>query len=164
MRYLAAKDGHVSWERVCSGIGIPNLYDFLREEVGMDEVPDIAAALAGAKDHTRFILETAVSSPGASPLCSATLRLFTAILGAESGNLALKTMATGGVYLAGGIPIHIMAGFDTDLFFAAFRSKGRMSDLMTQIPVKVVNTRAAIIGAAEFAFRMVGVYAETGTT
>lgn len=156
LRYVGKEGAHVSWERVCSGIGIPNLYAYLRDVAGVVEVPPVAVALAAAADSTRFILETAVDSPESSPLCDATLRLFTAILGAESGNLALKTMATGGVYLAGGIPMHILPALDAGAFAAAFCRKGRMSDLMAQVPVKVIKAQAALIGAATFALRMLG--------
>ncbi len=154
LRYLAAKDGHVSWERACSGIAVPGLYEFLRDDRHITESPAIAPQVAAAPDPTRFILNTAVYSPAASALCTATLRLFASILGAEAGNLALKVMATGGVYLAGGIPMHILSALHAKSFTGAFTSKGRLSGLMSDIPVKVVKAQAALIGASSYAIRL----------
>src|SRR5262249_36598606 len=79
LRYLGKDATHVSWEHVCSGIGIPTLYHFLRDEAGIAESAAVAAEMASAPDLTRFILETAITRPASSPLCGETLRLFTAI-------------------------------------------------------------------------------------
>jgi glucokinase len=155
LRYLAARDGHVSWERACSGLAVPDLYAFLRDDRKIAESPAIALQVAAAPDKTRFILNTAVESPGSSALCTATLRLFASILGAEAGNLALKVMATGGVYLAGHIPMAILPALQDESFTHAFTSKGRMSHLMTLFPMKVVKAQAALIGAAVLALRLV---------
>ena len=83
------------------------------------------------------------------PLCEKTLRLFAAILGAEAGNLALKVLATGGVYLGGGIPPRLAPFLQEETFIRSFQEKGRMSGLMEQIPVHVIlDPRAALLGAA----------------
>lgn len=147
-QYLAARLGHVSCERVCSGSGIPNLYDFLRDAGHAPERPDLAARLAATHDRTPLIVDAA--SHG-DPLCAATLDLFVAILGAEAGNLALKVLATGGVYLAGGMSLRVGDRLDDPRFMRAFAGKGRFADLLGAVPVKVVLTPgAALLGAAQY--------------
>lgn len=151
-RYLADRFGHVSYERVCSGIGIPNIYDFLRDTGHAPEPPGFAATLASASDRTPLIVNAAREEPEANPLCAATLRIFTEILAAEAGNLALKVLATGGVYLAGGIPGHILPALTGEPFLKAFVNKGRFADFLKDIPVHVVMTRAALLGAVLYGF------------
>jgi glucokinase len=150
--FLRRRLGHVSVERVCSGLGIPNLYEFLSESAYAVETPDVAARLAVASDPTRFIVETALDAAAPSALCKATMELFVAILGAEAGNLALKVLATGGVYLAGGIPAHILPLLHETPFLEALHGKGRFVDLLAQVPVQVItNPRVALLGAASYA-------------
>jgi len=120
--FLQERFGHVSFERVCSGIGIPNIYDYLAQEGSTDESPEIAAKLAQADDRTPIIVQAGLE-PGRSARCSATLDLFVAILGAEASNLALKVLATGGVYLAGGIPPRILPALQRGGFMEAFRPR-----------------------------------------
>lgn len=86
-----------------------------------------------------------------------------AILDAEAGNLALKVLATGGVYLAGGIPMHALKALDSGLFMRAFLRKGRLSDLLARIPVHIVIRRAALIGAARYGLEHLSVQAERTT-
>jgi glucokinase len=149
--YLQAKYDHVSYERVCSGIGIPNLYTFLRDSGRFEEPAWLAEALSKADDQTPVIAQTALA--GGSKLCEATLDLFIAILGSEAGNLALKILATGGMYLAGGIPRHILSWLQKPEFYRSFVSKGRFSDILSRIPLHVViNHDAALIGSAWNAF------------
>ncbi len=152
LRYLADRFGHVSYERVCSGIGIPNIYDFLRETGHAPEPPGFAATLASAPDRTPLIVKAAREAPAANPLCASTLHIFTDILAAEAGNLALKVLATGGVYLAGGIPGRILPALTGENFLKAFVNKGRFADFLKDIPVHVVMTRAALLGAALYGF------------
>jgi glucokinase len=139
--------GHVAYERVCSGSGLPNIYDFLRDSGHAPEPPEFAAALASAPDPTPVIVQAALEDP-ANALCAATLDLFVSILGAEAGNLALKVLATGGLYLGGGIPPRIGSRLDDGRFMQAFVSKGRFTDLLAKIPVKLITTQAALFGAA----------------
>ncbi len=139
--------GHVAYERVCSGSGLPNIYDFLRDSGHAPEPPEFAAALASAPDPTPVIVQAALEDP-ANALCAATLDLFVSILGAEAGNLALKVLATGGLYLGGGIPPRIGSRLDDGRFMQAFVSKGRFTDLLAKIPVKLITTQAALLGAA----------------
>ena len=152
LRYLQAKIGHVSYERVCSGLGIPNIYDYVRDSLFARETPAVAAALAAAADPTPVIVGFALDSAAPCPLCVATVDLFVGILGAEAGNLALKVLATGGVYLGGGIPPRILPQLRHPRFLAAFREKGRFREMLGAVPVHVIlNPKAALLGAASFA-------------
>jgi len=149
LRYLWARHEHVSYELVCSGMGIPNLYTYYRNG-GYAEEPDwLAEQLAGAKDPTPVIVNAALQEERTCELCSLVLDTFVSILGAEAGNLALKVMATGGVYLGGGIPPRILPALEQRGFLEAFHSKGRHTDLMMRIPVRVIlNADIALLGAA----------------
>jgi glucokinase len=149
--YLQARFEHVSYEAVCSGKGIPNLYDFLRDSGYGPEPAWLAEQLAGAKDRTPIIVQAALDK--SSELCTATLYLFGSILGAETGNMALKVLATGGVYLGGGIPPRILPVLNQGEFLAAFQQKGRFSDFLRNVPIHVIlNPRAALLGAACYGF------------
>jgi glucokinase len=139
---------HISYEAVCSGPGIGRLYRFLRERTAVVEPLWLAARLAGAVDPAPVIVEAALTEK--DDLCIRTVRLFISILGAEAGNLALKTLATGGVYLGGGIAPRIIPFLEGGSFLEAFRRKGRMADLIFRTPVHVIiEPRAALIGAAD---------------
>jgi glucokinase len=147
--YLQRRFDHVSCERVCSGIGLPNIYAFLRD-TGYAEEPDwLAEELAAADDLTPLIVKGALDDESPCELCIATLNTFVSTLGAEAGNLALKALTTGGVYLGGGIPPRILPALEQDRFMEAFRRKGRMSDLLARMPVHVIlNPKVALLGAA----------------
>lgn len=148
-RYVSRKRDHVSWEIVCSGIGIPNIYDYLKSTGKYADTSKLKEDSAFAEDPTPVILNTALRKEQPCPLCEDTLDMFVAILGAESGNLALKTMATGGVYLGGGIPPRILKALEGETFMEAFVAKGRLSPMMRDIPVYVIlNPKAALMGAA----------------
>jgi glucokinase len=153
--YLSDRYGHVAYERVCSGSGLPNIYDFLRDSKFAPEPAALAAILAQAADRTPIIFEAALQDP-AEALCGATLDLFVSILGAEAGNLALKVLATGGVYLGGGIPPRILSRLDDGRLMRAFVSKGRFADLLAKVPVKVITTQAALLGAALYGLDQIG--------
>jgi len=148
LQYLRKRCGHVSYERVCSGVGIPNIYEYLRDSGFAQESSEIAEQLGAAADRTHVILDAALHPTHPCPLCVGTLDLFIAILGAEAGNLALKVLATGGVYLGGGIPLHVLSALDNGRFQEAFQRKGRFADLLADVPVHVIVCRAAIIGTA----------------
>jgi glucokinase len=155
-RYVAKKHGHVPYERVCSGLGIPVIYDFLRESRYAPEPPEFAERLASTSDRTPLITEAAQMDAAANPLCAAALQMFIAILGAEAGNLALKVLATGGVYLAGGIPPRLLPLLEDGRFMKAFVNKGRLADVLKDIPVHVVVSRAAMLGAVFYGFEHFG--------
>jgi glucokinase len=153
--YLLERFEHVSYERVCSGMGLPNIYAYLKDS-GFAEEPDwLARRLAEASDPTPIIAQAALDSERPCQLCVATLNTFVSILGAEAGNMALKLMATGGVYLGGGIPPRILPILEQGQFMDAFRRKGRFSDLMAQIPIHVIlNPKVALLGAASYGLEL----------
>jgi glucokinase len=147
LQHLRDSWGHVSYERVCSGIGLPNIYIYLRESGYAEEPPWLAKQLAEADDQAALIIDTGLEQK--AQLCVGALDLFCSILGAEAGNLALKVMAMGGVYLGGGIPRLTIVFLEKGPFMEAFCCKGRLSDLMTRIPVYVIlDPRIALMGAA----------------
>jgi glucokinase len=147
LRYLWARFEHVSYERICSGMGIPNIYTYFKGGAYAEEPDWLAEALAEADDPTPVIVNAALEEK--SELCTLTLDTFLAVLGAEAGNLALKVMATGGVYLGGGIPPRILPALEEGPFLEAFRSKGRHADLLARVPVRVIlNPEVALLGAA----------------
>ncbi len=147
LAHLRPRLGHVSYEQVCSGRGLPNLYEFLREGGRFAEPDWLAAELAAAADPTRIIVRAGVE--GQAAICGATLELFRDILAAEAGNLALRVLATGGVYLGGGLPPRLLRFLKTEAFVRAFTAKGRFSDFLARVPVHVIrNPEAALVGAA----------------
>jgi glucokinase len=149
LRYWQARKEHISYEWVCSGIGIRNIYEFLRDTQYAPEPDWLAAKLAAAEDKTPLIVSAALNEDVA--LCRATLDLFVEILGAEAGNLALKILATGGVYLGGGIPPRILPVLQSGALMLAFRRKGRFGDLLNRMPVRVIlNPKSALMGAAAY--------------
>ena len=149
LRYLHDRFEHVSYERVCSGRGLPNIYAFLKDSGYADEPAWLAEQLAVADDPTPVIVNTALNNERPCELCIATLDTFVSILGAEAGNLALKVLASGGVYLGGGIPPRILPALEKGQFMQAFQRKGRLSDLLARIPVYVIlNPKIALLGAA----------------
>jgi len=150
LQYLLPRFGHVGVERVCSGIGVPNLYEFLRDGEKIPERADVAQSIAAAKDHTKAIVEAAFNGQHPSELCLATIDLLVSILAGEAGNLALKVLSTGGVYMAGGIALHAMKLLQKPGFVETFARKGRFKDLMERMPIHIVTTRAALLGAATF--------------
>jgi glucokinase len=151
LRYLWPRFEHVSYEHICSGIGIPNIYAFFRGGGYADEPAWLAEELAEADDPTPVIVNGALDEERTCELCSMTLDAFVSILGAEAGNLALKVMATGGVYLGGGIPPRILPALESESFLDAFHAKGRHRDLMQRMPVHVIlNPEIALLGVAAY--------------
>ncbi|MPZ77601.1 MAG: glucokinase [Deltaproteobacteria bacterium] len=151
LRSLIGRYGHVSCERVVSGPGLLNIYDFLKERAEL-EVPDwFEEKMAGAKDRSALISEAALS--GEPEIAVKALDMFVSSYGAEAGNLALKGKAIGGVYVGGGIAPKMLNKLKDGTFMRAFNDKGRYSELVSSIPVCVVlNDKAALRGAAYHAF------------
>lgn len=149
LRYLQERFEHVSYERVCSGRGLPNIYAFLRDSGYAHEPAWLAEQLAGADDPTPLIVNAALRGERPCDLCVETLNTFVSILGTEAGNMALNVLATGGVYLGGGIPPRILSALEGERFLQAFQRKGRMQGLMSRMPIHVIlNPKAALMGAA----------------
>ena len=149
LRHLRKQYKHVSCERVCSGSGIPNIYAFLKESGYAQEPEWLAEELLQAEDPTPVIVTAAQDGNKDCELCRLTLKTFVSILGAEAGNLALKVLSTGGLYLGGGIPPRILNALEGENFRKSFLGKGRMKRLLQPIPVNVItNHKAALIGAA----------------
>jgi glucokinase len=150
LRYLIPRFGHVGVERVCSGIGVPNIYEYLRDEERIPERAEVAQLIASAKDHTRAIVDAAVDPKNPSELCRATIEVLISILASEAANLVLKVFATGGIYISGGIALHLLDALQEPQFMQAFTNKGRFKELMARIPIHVITTRAALVGAAAY--------------
>ena len=149
--YLLKRHPRVSVERVISGPGLFNIYQFLKD-TGRDEEPTWLVDQMRHKDPPVVITENGLE--GKSSLCMQALDLFVSLYGAEAGNMALKVMATGGVYLGGGIAPKIIAKLRDPVFMNAFTAKGRMRPLLQAIPVRVIlNPKAALLGAARCAMR-----------
>jgi len=149
LQHLRQRLDHVSYESVCSGRGIANIYTYLKESGYAEEPEWLRDQLAKPGDPAAVIVQAARDQGARCDLCSGTLDLFVSLLGAEAGNMALKVMATGGVYLAGGIPARIIPQLEQGPFQEAFMQKGRMSGLLENIPVRVLlNPKSALLGAA----------------
>ncbi len=148
IEYMFKLYEHVSFEHVCSGIGIPHLYRFLRDVEHVPEPPEIAKQVESASDPTAVICNQALDPSNSSKLCAATIDLFVSILASEAGNLAVKVLATGGVYLAGGVAVHALRVIQEPTFMQRFRRKGRFAELMGRIPMHVVVSPAGLAGAA----------------
>lgn len=146
---------HVSYERVASGVGIPNLYEFLRDQRGIQESPQLAGELAATEDPTRPIIQAALRPEADDPLATATLDLFLHILGTEATNLALKVLATGGLYLAGGIAQALRLQLSGPTFLDAFVKAGRFGPMLERIPIYVImGPEVALLGAASEGLRL----------
>ena len=148
LAFARGRYGHVSVERVCSGMGIPLIYEFLRDEVGGTEPAWLADQMAKAEDRTPVIVDAAKDTTQPVELCRQALELFVEILAAEAGNFALKLLATGGVYLAGGLPPRLIE-FLQPSFQRTFSDKGRFRDFAASLPVHVVmRKQTALLGIA----------------
>ena len=150
LRYLQKTlNGRVSSERVISGLGLANVYAFCRDVKKIEE-PAWLKDRMRTEDPNAVIGETGES--GASELCVEALNLFVSAYGAEAGNLALKILSVGGMYVGGGIAPKLVKKMQDGTFMKAFTDKGRLSDLLVQTPVRLImEDRAALMGAAAYA-------------
>jgi glucokinase len=151
LRFLKQKyNGRVSFERVVAGMGLTSIYEFLRDVRGMDEPASLAAKLAEASDPNSVITEMALSAR--SEICEKSMDMFVSAYGAEAGNLALKVLSVGGLYVGGGIAPRILEKLKDGTFLKAFTDKGRLSQLLINMPVRIIlESRAALMGAAAYA-------------
>ncbi|MFZ0798004.1 MAG: glucokinase [Terriglobales bacterium] len=151
LRYLLTRFGHVSYERIVSGPGLVNVYLFLKDTHRGSEPQWLRDEIA-AGDPAAAISRAAVSAK--APLAEQALDLWISIYGAEAGNMSLKVLATGGVFLAGGIAPKILPKLAGPLFMQAFLSKGRLQPLLEAIPVRVItNEKTGLLGAAGYGAR-----------
>jgi glucokinase len=158
LRYLMVRFPHVSYERICSGTGIPNIYDYLKDSGYAEEPQWLAEQLATTLDRSPIIVNNALDKENASEICVTTLNTFASILASEAGNLALKVLSTGGVYIGGGIPPRILSYLQGNQFMQAFSHKGRFTQMLAQIPVHVIlNPKVALLGAAIHGFEKWGI-------
>lgn len=151
LEHLLKAYSHVSYERVLSGPGLFNIYSFLRETGRYGKEPDwLSEKISRGDDPSSAVSESALA--GNCELCVKAMDIFVSIYGAEAGNLALKTLATGGVYVGGGIAPKIIKKLTDGNFMKAFITKGRMEHLMQEMPVSVIlNDKTALLGAARYA-------------
>jgi glucokinase len=153
LQYMLGQYEHVSYERLASGMGLPNIFAFLRQKGDLDLPGWLEKELQRAEDPTPVIVRGALGPGRTCELCKRTVQIWVSIVGAEAGNLALKALATGGVYVGGGMPPRMLSAFEDGLFLDSMRAKGRFSDLMSKLPVHVIlNPKAALFGAARYAF------------
>jgi glucokinase len=142
-------NGRVSFERVVSGLGIKNIYSYLRDVEKLEEPQWLRDRLA-TEDPNAVISQCA--EDGTSSICFETMRTFSAAYGAEAGNLALKVLAVGGIYLGGGIAPRILKTLENGEFLRAFLDKGRLSPLLEAIPVRIIlDDTCALLGATAYA-------------
>ena len=152
LQALTTRYGRVSWERLLSGPGIANIYECLRAAGVAPEQPTVRAEL-DAEDDGTVIVRHALDAN--DPLSIRAVEMFWQVLGAQAGNLALTLVATGGVYIAGGIVPRLVQRLDRELFLAAFRNKGRLSSLLEKVPVRIItNPSVGLLGAAAAAGRL----------
>ncbi|MCH9632146.1 MAG: Glucokinase [Chlamydiae bacterium] len=146
LKYLAKPFGHVSYERVLSGQGLYNIYQFLNDYNKKSPSKELAQKLKNS-DPAKIISQLALENEDAT--CQEALEMMVSFYGSEAGNVGLRYMAYGGVYLGGGIAPKILSKLQSPLFLEAFLSKGRFRKLLESIPIKVIlNDQTALIGAA----------------
>jgi glucokinase len=149
LAYLQKRQVHVSNERVLSGPGIKNIYEFLREAKNMEEPSWLQQQLGAAADQPALISRLAMD--GKSEICEQTLAIFVNVFGAEAGNCALRYMATGGIFIGGTIAAKIAPAMQAQGFMQAFLDKGRMETLLKDMPVQIIaNDDCGLIGAARY--------------
>jgi glucokinase len=147
---LIARLGHVSYERILSGAGFVELFDYL---VAVGGVPSVAVAMARAEDADPAPAISQAGLDGSCPVCHEVIEYFLEIYGAEAGNLALKGLSTAGVFVGGGIAPRLLSRLKGSRFLDAFLDKGRFRGMLEKMPVKVIlNPETALLGAARFAW------------
>lgn len=154
LEFLASKYGHVSYERIVSGMGLENIYWFVKSR-SKEKEPEWLKERFSVEGVAPVVADEGIKGGDAD--CKEALRIFVSVYGAEAGNLTLKSLATSGVYIGGGIAPKILPALSEGGFLDAFRDKGRFTDFMRGIPVRVIlNDRAGLLGAANCAARSVG--------
>ncbi len=151
LKYLRGKFKQVAVEHVVAGVGIPNIYDFLRASGRAQEPTWLASEISRATDTTRVIVDNALAAKPGSEICQLTLEIFITILAGEAGNLALQFGATGGVYIGGGIPPRVLPSFDQYHFIQTFLAKIGYEYYLDRFPVKIIlHPEPGLLGAADY--------------
>ena len=146
MLSIKEKYSHASYERVLSGAGLVNIYGFLMENSTTEE-PNRLSERFTCEDRAHVITDEALS--GTDKVCIEALDIFVSVYGAEAGNLAIRSMSVGGLYIGGGIAPKILEAIKSGLFMESFKNKGRFEDFMSKVPVYVIlNEAAPLMGAA----------------
>lgn len=154
LEFLKERHGHVSYERIVSGMGLENIYEFVRSR-SKEKEPERIKERFASDSVAAVVADEGMRESDRN--CAEALRIFVSVYGAEAGNLALKALATDGVYIGGGIAPKVLPALSSGGFLEAFREKGRFTDFMKGLPVRVIlNDRAGILGAANCAARMTG--------
>lgn len=155
LRYLFSEGINTSFESLCSGSGLPNIYRFLLHSGRFVETEWVGEEMSMKADPTPVIIKAALDATKQCPVCLEAVRLFTVILAEICGNLAVTVLATGGLYIGGGIPPRILSLLNRKEFVHRYTRKGKMFDLVRSIPVAVItNPKAALIGAAAYGLRV----------
>ncbi len=149
LSYLQKKFGRISCERILSGPGIKNIYDFLKDTHKADEPPWLMDQIAASPDAPALISKLAAE--GKAPICDQTMSIFVSIYGAETGNVALNFLSTGGIYIGGSVAAKNVPKMKDPIFMQSFLDKGRLTPLLKEMPVSIVlNDDSGIIGAARY--------------
>jgi glucokinase len=154
LNFLRGKFQQVSVEHVGAGVGIPNIYEYLKVSGLASEPEWLANELGNSTDTTRVIIDIAMASKPGSEICQQTLEIFITVLAGEAGNLALQLGATGGVYIGGGIPPRILSAFNHYQFMKTFLFKIGYESYLERFPVKIIlHTEPGLLGAADYGFQ-----------
>ena len=149
LSYLQKKYGRISCERILSGPGIKNIYDFLRDAHKAEEPQWLKDQMAATADAPALISQLATG--GKAPICDQTMSIFVSIYGAETGNVALNFMSTGGIFIGGSVAAKNVPKMKDPIFMQSFLDKGRMTPLLKEMPVTIVlNDDSGLIGAARY--------------
>jgi len=149
LAYLQKKYGRISCERILSGPGIRNIYDFLRDAHKAEEPEWLRTEMSAAPDPPALISQMALE--GKAAICDQALSIFVSVFGAEAGNCALNFMSTGGIFIGGSIAAKIVSKMKAPVFLESFLDKGRMETILKDMPVKIVaNDDSGMIGAARY--------------
>src|SRR5271166_5305434 len=149
LAYLQKKYGRISYERIVSGLGIKNIYDFLRDSRKAEEPQWLKDQMEAAPDPPALISQLAAE--GKVEICDQTMKMFVSIYGAQTGNIALSFWATGGIFLGGSVAAKNLSLMKDPIFMQSFLDKGRMAPLLKEMPVTIVlNDDAGLIGAARY--------------
>lgn len=156
LAFLSKSYDTVSFDMICSGRGLPLIYDFVKNGLDEEEPQWLTKELLTAQDPTPVLMSSALREDDPVPACQKMLDIFIDILAAEASNHSLKTLATGGVFIGGGIPPRLLQYLDKKRFHKSFTGNGPLKNILKNIPIKIIcNPKAAVLGAANFAITQI---------